>query len=664
MAAILRTEARAPSSAAPSPKLPNRRRRARPAHPPEALELAVRDLLQPGALRITVEPLRRLYDGAVLAYEVRWRVPRVDVMPSISEIWEAAKAADLLNTLDDTLLRAELEVARRLSPGAVLLEMHPWRRPRRGLLTGLMREVRAAGLTPTQIVWQMVDQDDERDRLDRGPIYDLADQLHDRGFRVGMAQLGTVRTRLMEIGKVAPDILQMDQVLIDGIDSNRGQRAVVSALVAFASQMDAYLTAGGITEESEKAVMLELGVQFGQGPLLGEALVALGEGADAFELPSRPLLLSLHDKQAVSLLVGPAEPTAAGSLKRPRTTAVDSYHLGIAEILSQAARAFQTENDAESILELAADYLERVVPFDGLSVYEADWDSGRFRPVLARSSTDATYVPAVMAHSFPLGTGLTGWAFDIGSPQRVNDADAHPAAGHVPGTENDPQNQDESMLLIPLVFGDYRLGMLNMVRNRKDGYLPYDLTVASLVAHMAAAAWRNVQLYAEQVQHAITDSLTNLLNTRWLRDAARRELAMAERSGTPMAILMIDLDHFKYINDSCGHAVGDGILRNVGRTLLRSIRAEDAAVRYGGEEFVLILRGCTLDGARRIAREIRTGLAAIPLPEESTVPQVTASVGIALFPKHGRTIGQLLGVADAAMYSAKRRGRDRVAVGH
>ncbi|MGA8426285.1 MAG: diguanylate cyclase [Candidatus Dormiibacterota bacterium] len=631
-------------------------------HPPEALELAVRDLLQPGALRITAEPLTRLGDGALLAYEVRWRVPRVDVMPSLPEIWEAAKTADLLNTLDDTLLRAELEVARRLSPSAVLLEMHPWRRPRRGLLTGVLREVRAAGLTPSQIVWQMVDQDDERDRVDRGPIYDLADQLHDRGFRVGMAQLGAVRTRLMEIGKVAPDILQMDHVLIDGIDSDRGQRAVVSALVAFASQMDAYLTAGGITVESEKSVLLELGVQFGQGPLLGEAVVALGEGADESELPSPPLLLSLHDTPAAGLLGGPGEPET-GTRKRTRKTTVDSYHLGIAEILSQAARAFQTENDPESILELAADYLERVVPSDGLSVYEADWDAGRFRPVLARSRTDADYAPAVMAHSFPLGTGLTGWAFDIGSPQRVNDADAHPAAGHVPGTENDPKNQDESMLLIPLVFGDYRLGMLNMVRLRKDGFLAYDLTVASLVAHMAAAAWRNVQLYAEQVQHAITDSLTNLLNTRWLRDAARRELAMAERSGTPMAILMIDLDHFKYINDSCGHAVGDGILRNVGRTLLRSIRAEDAAVRYGGEEFVLILRGCSLDGARRIAREIRTGLAAIPLPEESTVPQVTASVGIALFPKHGRTIGQLLGVADAAMYSAKRRGRDRVAVG-
>jgi diguanylate cyclase (GGDEF)-like protein len=311
-------------------------------------------------------------------------------------------------------------------------------------------------------------------------------------------------------------------------------------------------------------------------------------------------------------------------------------------------------------LELAADYLERVVPADGISIYAADWGSGRFRPILARSVEDPGYAAAVMNHSFALGTGLTGWAFDMGVPQRVSDADAHPAAGHVPGTTT----EDESMLLIPLVSGEYRLGMLNMVRFRKDGFLAYELTVAGLVAHMAAAAWRNVQLYAEQVQYAITDSLTGLLNSRWLRDAAGRELAMAERSGTPLAILMIDLDNFKQVNDSCGHAAGDAILRSVGRTLQRSVRAEDAAVRYGGEEFVLILRACDLPSARRVATEIRSGLAEISLPPECTLPRVTASTGVALFPKHGRTIGQLLGVADAAMYSAKRGGRDRVAVGH
>ena len=636
----------------------NRRARPRGGQAAEALELAIRDLLHPGALRITAEPLTRIRDGAILAYEVRWRVPRIDIIPTLQEIWEGAIAVDLVNTLDDTLLRAELEVARQLSPGAVLFEMHPWRRRRRSLIAGLLREVRAAGLDPSQIVWQLVDLADEKDRLDAGPMFGLAVQLHDRGFRVGLSQLGAVRTQLASIGKIEPDIIQLDPVLVDGIDADRGQRAVVSALVGLASHMDSRLVASGISTGSERDVLLDLGVEFGQGPLLGESVTVAGEGAEELERPGPLQLLSLDDRPNLKLVADAREPGTA-----PAVTAgfgpVDSYHLGLTEILSEAARGFQSENDPHSILELAADYLGRVVPADGISIYEADWDSGRFRPLLARSLKDPTYPGAVMDYSFALGTGLTGWAFDMGAPQRVNDADAHPAAGHVPGTTN----EDESLLLIPLVAGDYRLGMLNMVRFRKDAFLASDLTVASLVAHMAAAAWRNVQLYAEQVQYAITDSLTGLLNTRWLRDAAGRELAMAERSGTPLAILMIDLDDFKQVNDSCGHAAGDAILRSVGRVLQRSVRAEDAAVRYGGEEFVLILRGCDLAAARRIAREIRGGLGEITLPAESKSSRVTASVGVALFPKHGRTIGQLLGVADAAMYSAKRRGRDRVAVG-
>ncbi|MGH7667670.1 MAG: diguanylate cyclase [Candidatus Dormibacteria bacterium] len=661
MAAVLNPGSRSAISTrdeTPPPERSGRAPRARGRQGPDPAELAIRDLLRPDGLRITAEPMTRLRDGNILAYEVRWRVPRLDIFPSLPEIWAAAKAFDLVNTLDDTLLRAELEVARQLSPGAVLFEMHPWRRHRRGLIAGLLREVRAAGLSPSQIVWQLVDQADEKDRLDTGPMFGLAVQLHDRGFRVGLAQLGAVRTQLASIGKIEPDLIQLDSVLIDGIDADRGNRAVVSAIVGLAAHMDARLVASGIATASERSILLDLGVAFGHGPLLGEPRTVLGEGAEQLPPAGRHQLLSLDapvEQADPGLSAGPHNLTPESNLG-----AVDSYHQGMTEILSEAAQSFQSENDPHSILELAADYLERVVPADGVSIYAADWDSGRFRPLLARSLKDPTYAGAVMDHSFSLGTGLTGWAFDMGAPQRVNDADAHPAAGHVPGTVT----EDESMLLIPLVSGDYRLGMLNMVRFRKDGFLAYDLTVAGLVAHMAAAAWRNVQLYAEQVQYAITDSLTGLLNTRWLRDASGRELAIAERSSTTLAILMIDLDNFKHVNDSCGHATGDAILRNVGRTLQQSVRAEDAAVRYGGEEFVLILRGCDLRAARRVSRQIRRGLAEISLPPQSTVPRVTASIGVALFPKHGPTIGQLLAVADAAMYTAKRRGRDRVAVGH
>ena len=625
---------------------------------PDTLELAIRDLLRPGALRITSEPVTRLRDGAVLAYEVRWRFPRLDALPSLPEIWDAADRVDLVNTLDDTLLRAEMEVARQLNPGAVLLEMHPWRRRRRGVVTGLRREVRVAGLVPAQIVWQVVDQADEIDRIDSGPMFGLASQLQARGFRVGLAQLGAVRTQLAAIGQVKPDFMQLAPVLVEGIDSDRGKRAVVSALVGLASHLDSRLIATGIATSSEQEVLIELGVVFGQGPLLGEPVTVSGEAGGERELPRVATLLSLDDRTSGGALELPAErapsPRAVPLLAEP-----DPSTRGMTEILSQAARAFQTENDPHSVLEVAADYLDRLVPADGISIYAADWDSGRFRPILARSLKDPAYAGAVMDHSFALGTGLTGWAFDMGSPQRVNDADAHPAAGHVPGTTTD----DESMLLIPLVSGDYRLGMLNIVRFRKDAFSESDLTVAGLVAHMAGAAWRNVQLYTEQVQFAITDSLTGLLNTRWLRDAGGRELAFAERSATPLAVLMIDLDNFKHVNDSCGHAAGDAVLRSVGRSLQRAVRAEDAAVRYGGEEFVLILRGCDLPAARRVALEVRHDLAEISLPPGCSVTRVTASIGIALFPKHGRTLGQLLGAADAAMYKAKRRGRNRVAVG-
>ncbi|MGH7610696.1 MAG: diguanylate cyclase [Candidatus Dormibacteria bacterium] len=653
MAAILREEReQAAAAAVKSPVLrPARRVRRSPAVDPA--EMAIRDLLRPGVIRVTSEPVLRLRDDAVLAYDVHWRVPRLDPVPSLEEIWEAAERVELGLPLHEALLRSELEVVGRLSPAAVILELSAARRRHPGLLSWLVAEVKLAGLDPAQIVWQVFEHDDSSGLA---PLHDLSTELRARGFRVSLGRLGVARTPLSAIAAANPDLLQMDTVLVDGVDRDRGQRAVVSALVGLAHQIDAFLVAGGLSQASELETLLELNVHFGQGPLLGEPQMATG--ADAVELDPK-------GHEVLSLAAGPPRP--AGTPARPSSAARteprpgrgDPRQLELAEVLSQAARALQAEHDPTTILELAADYLERLVPTDGMSVYAADWEAGRFRPMLARSLKDPTYAPGVMAYSFALGTGLTGWAFDLGAPQRVNDADAHPAAGHVPGTVT----EDESLLLVPLVAGDYRLGMLNMVRFRKDAFVALDLTVATLMAHMAAAAWRNAQLYAEQVQHAITDSLTGLLNNRWLRDAARRELAVAERAGSQMGVLMLDLDNFKHINDSCGHAAGDAILRQVGRVLKQAVRAEDAAVRYGGEEFVLLLRDCGLEGARRISKEVRRGLAQIPLPQECTVPRVTASVGIAFFPKNGRTLSQLLSVADSAMYLAKRRGRDRLAVG-
>jgi diguanylate cyclase (GGDEF)-like protein len=262
-----------------------------------------------------------------------------------------------------------------------------------------------------------------------------------------------------------------------------------------------------------------------------------------------------------------------------------------------------------------------------------------------------------MEHAFPVGSGITGWAFDLGTPQMVNDADIHPSAGHVPGTTIPA----ESMLVLPLIAGDHRLGTINLSRYSANGFDPDDLTMASLIAHMTAAAWRNAELYSEQLRHAVTDPLTGLLNIRGLGDAGRRELAAAARSDGHPTVMMLDLDNFKQVNDSCGHEAGDAVLESVGGILRAVIRAEDAAVRYGGEEFVIILHDSGIPGVRRVTRELRRKMAAIELPPQCTISRVTASVGFARFPDHGRTIAELLGAADTAMYAAKRRGGNRVA---
>jgi diguanylate cyclase (GGDEF)-like protein len=262
-----------------------------------------------------------------------------------------------------------------------------------------------------------------------------------------------------------------------------------------------------------------------------------------------------------------------------------------------------------------------------------------------------------MAYSYSMDMGVNGWAFKLGAPQYVPDVSAHPAMITIPGT---PVGEPESFLIIPLIAGDRRLGVLDCSRLGIDRFTSRDLEAAALFGHTAAAAWRNAELYRELSERAISDPLTGLLNSRWLREVGERELAQSLRTGQSLAILLLDLDRFKQINDSGGHSAGDLVLRRVGAALRGMIRAGDAAVRLGGEEFLLLLRDADAVGAERIATELRHRLGALPLPR-SCLPRVklTASTGIAIMPNNGTVLAELVRAADVAMYEAKRAGGDR-----
>ena len=159
-------------------------------------------------------------------------------------------------------------------------------------------------------------------------------------------------------------------------------------------------------------------------------------------------------------------------------------------------------------------------------------------------------------------------------------------------------------------------------------------------------------------EEAIRDPLTDLYNRRFLRDYLSRELMRAARESIRVAVIMIDLDRFKRVNDTAGHAAGDFVLTEIATLLKRHIRGTDIACRYGGEEFTLVLPNATLQSARRRGEAICSAIR----EESDRLRGVTASLGVAIFPDHAAEPESLLRAADKALYDAKGRGRNQVRI--
>jgi diguanylate cyclase (GGDEF)-like protein len=169
------------------------------------------------------------------------------------------------------------------------------------------------------------------------------------------------------------------------------------------------------------------------------------------------------------------------------------------------------------------------------------------------------------------------------------------------------------------------------------------------------------QLVQDLQKQIITDPLTNLFNRRFLQEYLPREVAKAKRVAGSFAVLMIDLDFFKRINDIFGHEAGDIVLKNVAILLKNSIRESDVACRYGGEEFVLVLSEVSTDGAGKIAEGIRKAVMDLALAiRQKSLRRVSTSIGVAVYPDHGVDMDSLLRAADEALYEAKENGRNCV----
>ena len=169
-------------------------------------------------------------------------------------------------------------------------------------------------------------------------------------------------------------------------------------------------------------------------------------------------------------------------------------------------------------------------------------------------------------------------------------------------------------------------------------------------------------LQTELREQANRDALTGLFNRHHLADLMTHELARCARDGQPLSLLMIDIDHFKRVNDAHGHQVGDEVLRQTARLLAERARASDMLFRYGGEEFLLVLLPADAVVAREVAEELRQRYAVSPLTAGDNPVKATLSIGVATFADHGVTFQSLIEAADQALYRAKRAGRNRVEI--
>jgi len=170
------------------------------------------------------------------------------------------------------------------------------------------------------------------------------------------------------------------------------------------------------------------------------------------------------------------------------------------------------------------------------------------------------------------------------------------------------------------------------------------------------------QLQGQLREQANRDPLTGLYNRRYLDATLEREMARSKREGLPLSLMLIDIDHFKQVNDTYGHQAGDEVLKRLAGILCENARSEDIACRYGGEEFLLLQPKMPLAMARERAEQWRAAFAAMTVPFGDLRIQTTLSIGVAAYPGHGKSADELIECADRALYLAKSAGRNRVRV--
>jgi len=373
-------------------------------------------------------------------------------------------------------------------------------------------------------------------------------------------------------------------------------------------------------------------------------------------------------KTEINLLIDVLDDLTASPSSRPTPAAYPQVVTrgNVQERLSQLldASLFETTIAGEvRALAQKAEQLDRL--FADLAALASDVACYRWLALATETAPrgHATDGPRIFIHTHPglreIAVREARDAFDVPSPperRKVDDGDALVFADKRAAMAE----WSAPPILLPVRFGSSAMGQLALAPSRR-GASHDDRRLLALLASELGGPLRMAALVAEAQRLASTDTLTGLFNRRAFVERLDKVRAMSAKDLVPISFLLLDIDHFKKVNDTLGHEAGDAVLQGVARVLVSMARKSDFVARWGGEEFVIALTQTAEAGARVAAERVRRAIAEtrFPLPSGQS-HRASASIGLVSVDGPGWNLGDLLGRADKAMYNAKNRGRNRV----
>jgi diguanylate cyclase (GGDEF)-like protein/PAS domain S-box-containing protein len=321
-----------------------------------------------------------------------------------------------------------------------------------------------------------------------------------------------------------------------------------------------------------------------------------------------------------------------------------------AQALKQALEDLSSQLELSQVLRRILVSLKTVLDFDSATLFLKEQD--RFKVVAARGFDNTS---RLINKTFPATDLLLREIQTVNAPIILEDAQNDPRFKQWEGSE-----YVRGWMGVPLFRHDEFIGLMTIDNHKPAAYTQEDASLALSFANSAAIVIENARLFDQTQQMALTDTLTGVYNRRYFYELALKEFARSKRYQDPLSIIMIDIDHFKNVNDRYGHLAGDQVLMQFVQRIQNELRASDVLARFGGEEFIILLPETNLGDATQVAERLREVTSQYPFLLVTAQTFITISLGVSCFKFTTISLDQLIDESDKALYEAKQFGRNRV----